>query len=161
MVSIDPGLRTLTIVTWSCLGFPFALVPTSSFLAWSSTAKLTFEDQLSALYCLSCLSKNLYLEVGEIYICGHLSLTSLLFCICSLNPWVLFSVVRVSCWMSPSASWASSIFGGQALPWQSFLLLCHRRRVAGTRLIRTRIMFVQWASICFCQSSTYPSCRSS
>ena len=26
------------MVTWSCLGFPFALVPTLTFLAWSSTA---------------------------------------------------------------------------------------------------------------------------
>ena len=41
----------------------------------------------------------------------HLCVISLLFYIkfCS---WVLLSSVRVSCWMSPSASWAPGVFGG-------------------------------------------------
>ena len=42
-------------------------------------------------------------------------------------------------------------------------MACHRHHVAGvrccTRLIRTRsALFVQWASICFYQSLTYPIC---
>ena len=57
-----------------------------------------------AWYCFPCLIENWYFDVGETYICGHLCVTSLLFCICSPNPWVLFSGVLVSCWMSPSAS---------------------------------------------------------
>ena len=35
---VNQGLWTLHLVTWSCLGFSFALVPTSIFLAWSLTA---------------------------------------------------------------------------------------------------------------------------
>ena len=78
-------------------------------------------------------------------ICGHLCVTSLLFCICSPNPWVLFSGVGVSCWMSLSAYWRPGVFGGQALSarcirWPgfvpiSFLSLCHRRRVAGLSML--------------------------
>ena len=33
VVIIDPRLSTLPLVTWSCLEFPFALVPTSTFLS--------------------------------------------------------------------------------------------------------------------------------
>ena len=56
--------------------------------------------------CSLCLSGNCYFEAGETYICGHLCVTSLLFCIkkFSLNPWVLISGVEVSCWLSQSAS---------------------------------------------------------
>ena len=38
VVIVDPGLWTLPMVNWSCLGLPFALVPTSTFLAWSLSA---------------------------------------------------------------------------------------------------------------------------
>ena len=37
-VSRSIGLSTLPRLTWSCLGFSFALVPTLTFLAWSLTA---------------------------------------------------------------------------------------------------------------------------
>ena len=43
-------------------------------------------------------------------------------CICSPNRWVLFSGVGISCWMSPSASWAPGVFGAQALSWS---VSCH------------------------------------
>ena len=62
-------------------------------------------------YCLPCLSENWYFEAGETIICWHLCVASLLFCICSPNPWVLFSGVGVSCWNPPSASWVQSVFG--------------------------------------------------
>ena len=92
-------------------------------------SKLTFEDHACAWYCFSCLSETWYFEVGETYICGHLCVTSLLVCTCSPNPWVWVyeyeysSGVGVSCWMSPSASWAGGVFGGQALSRSEFLVV--------------------------------------
>ena len=77
-----------------------------------------------ALYCFPCPSENWYFEVGEMYICGHLCVTSLLFCICSPNPpWELFSGVGISCWMSALASWAPGEFRGQALFRSEFLVV--------------------------------------
>ena len=61
--------------------------------------------------------------------------TSLPFCICSLNPWVLFSGVGVSFWMSPSASWAPGVFVSQALPWSEFLVFVLWRNVAGLSML--------------------------
>ena len=43
--------------------------------------------------CLTCLSQNWYFEVGEACLCGHVCVASLLLCICTPNPWVLFSGV--------------------------------------------------------------------
>ena len=36
--SVNPGLWTHSLLTWSCLGFKFELVTTSIFLVWSLTA---------------------------------------------------------------------------------------------------------------------------
>ena len=44
-------------------------------------------------------------------------------CICSPNPWALFSGLRVSCWMWPLASWAPRVFGDQALPCSEFIVI--------------------------------------
>ena len=55
--------------------------------------KLTLEDHVHGIVSL-CLSQNWYFEVGEIYICGHLSVTSFLFYICSPNPCVWFPSVE-------------------------------------------------------------------
>ena len=63
------GLWTLLMMIWSCLGFPFTLVPTSTFLAWLT--RHTFEDHVYGI--ASRLSKNWYFEFGEMCICGHLS----------------------------------------------------------------------------------------
>ena len=52
-VSIDPGLWTLLMVTWSCLWFPFALVPTSSSLACSLTACSPSKTICLVLFLLS------------------------------------------------------------------------------------------------------------
>ena len=76
-----------------------------------------------AWYCLSCLSKNWYFEVGEECLCGHLNVASLLLCICSPNSWVLFSGVGISCWMSSLASRSKGVFGGLALPWSDFFVV--------------------------------------
>ena len=72
----------------------------------------------------------IFFEVGETYICGHLCVTSLLFCICSPNPGVLFSDVGVSCCMSPTAIDLKEGLVARLGPDQSFLSLCHGRRVA-------------------------------
>ena len=41
------------MVTWSCLEFPFVLVPTSIFLAWSSTAGSQFETMWAVFSLVS------------------------------------------------------------------------------------------------------------
>ena len=59
----------------------------------------------------------------------------------------------VSCLISLSASWVPGIFGGRLCSDQSFLSLCHRRRVAGlSMLYKVNSIFyhcLQRASICF------------
>ena len=102
------------MVNWCCLGFLFELVKTMTFLreVWQQ-AQIRRQ---CGWYCHPCLSKNLYFEVDETCLCGHLCVASLLLGICSHNPWVLYSGVRVCCWMSPSASRAPGVFGGVALP---------------------------------------------
>ena len=69
------------------------------------------------LYICNWISstRSFYFEVGEVCLCGHFCVASLLLCICSPYPSVLFFCVGVCCWMSSSASWAPSVFGGQAL----------------------------------------------
>ena len=66
---------------------------------------------------------TLHMVTWSMYICRHLCDNLLLFCICSPNPWVLFSGVRVSCWMSTSASRAPGVFGGLSLSWSRFLVI--------------------------------------
>ena len=121
VVIVYPGLSTIPMVTWTCLGFPFALVPTLAFLAWSLTSSSHLKTM--CVVCLSCLSKNWYFEVGEACLCEHLCVASLLLCICSPNPRVLFYSMGVCCWMLSSASRAPGVFGGQALPWSDFLVV--------------------------------------
>ena len=84
-----------------------------------------------AWYCDPCLSMNWYFEVGEACISGHLGVASLLLCICSPNPWVLFSGVWVYCWMSTSASQSPAVYSVARLcPDQIFSSLYHRRHAA-------------------------------
>ena len=68
-------------------------------------------------------------------ICGHLCVTWLLFCICSQNPRVLFAVWRsaVECHFQLLERQVYSL--ARLCPDQSFLSLCHRRRVAGFSLL--------------------------
>ena len=73
---VDPEPSTLLLVTWFCPGVPFALVQTLTFLAWSLTAGSP--SKTMAWYCLQCLSKNWYFEVGEACFCEHLCVASLL-----------------------------------------------------------------------------------
>ena len=95
--------------------------------------KLIFEYHMRGI--VSSVSQRIGILRLVKCICGHLCVTSMLFCICSPNPWLLFSGVGVSCWMSPSASWAPGVFSCQALSDQSFLWLCHRRGVAGLSML--------------------------
>ena len=121
LVLVDPGLWTIHMVNWSCLGFPFALVPNSN--SWREVWQQVHLQRPCAPYCLSCLSRNLYFEGGEASPCGHHCVTSLLLCICSHNPWILFSGVGVCCWMLSSAFRVTGVFGGQALFWPHFLVI--------------------------------------
>ena len=94
---------------------------------------------------VSHVSDNWYFEVSETYICGHICVTSLLLCICSHNPWVLFSDVGVGFWMSPSATRSSA----RCSRWPVFALIGISCRCVidvscwtvwfCTRLIRTRL----------------------
>ena len=83
---------TLPFVTRSCLELPFTLVSTSVFLAWSLTESSPSKTMYT-WYCLLCLSKNWYFQDGDACLCEHLSVASLLLCICSTNPSVLVSGV--------------------------------------------------------------------
>ena len=134
------------MVTLSCLGFLSELVPTSTSLALSLTASSASKQaHLRAWYCFSCLSENCILRFDGTYICGHLCVTSLQFCISSPNPTVLFSGVGVSWWMSPSASWALGVFSCQAVYRSELLFVVSStscscaQYVVYTRLIRTLI----------------------
>ena len=127
------------MVTWSCLGFPFELVPTSIFLSWTLT-----EGSHSKTIVSRVSHRIGILRLVKCVFCRHLFVASLLLCICSPNPWVLFSGVWFCCWMSSSATRVPGVFGGQALPLirlscrcvvDVMLLHC----VCCTRLIRTRI----------------------
>ena len=88
--------------------------PNLNILGVKFGSKLTIEDHVCGI--VSSVSQRIgIMTLVKMYICGHCCVTSLLFCICFPNPWVLFSLVRVSCWMSPSASWTSGVFSGLAL----------------------------------------------
>ena len=115
---VDPGLWTLLMVTYGLVwGFIRGSINRDT-LGMKFDSKLTFED-----HCFPCLSENWYFEVGETYICGHRCVTSLILCICSLNPWVLFFSMGVSCWILSSAYRALGVFDGQALPRSEFLVV--------------------------------------
>ena len=78
---------------------------------------------------------NWYFEIGEACLCGHLCVASLLLCICSYNPWVLFSGV------GSAAEWHLQLLERQVYsvarlcPDQTFLSLCHRHHVAALSML--------------------------
>ena len=115
------------MVPWSCLGFIAELVPTSTSLAWSLTAS-SHSKTMCGIVSRASQRIGILRLVKRIF--GDTSvLLSLLFWICSPNPWALFSGMGVSFWMSPSASWTPGVFGCQAL-YDLCFLLCHQHRVA-------------------------------
>ena len=57
------------------------LVPTST--SWREVWQQAHIRRPCAWYCFQCLLENWYFEFGETYYCGHLCVTSLIFCICS------------------------------------------------------------------------------
>ena len=114
-----------------------------------------------AWYCFSCFSENCYFGVGKACLCGHLCVTSLLFCICSPNPWVLFSGVgsAADCHIQLIESHAG-VFGGQALRWSQLLVIgvMMLECVCCARSIRIRII-VSSVSFHLLLSEFYiPSC---
>ena len=108
------------MVTWSRLGFLFALAQTLKFIVWSFWHQALIRRPF-AWYCSPWLSENCYIEVGETYICGHVGYFNAILQFCSPNPWVLFSGLEVSCWMTPSP-WPV-LFGGKAFSWPEFLVV--------------------------------------
>ena len=124
LLLVDPGLWTIHM-NYGDLVLSGVIICSSHNLDILGM-KFTFEANVRrpyAWYCLSCLSKNWYFEVGEECLCAHLCVTLLLLCICSPNPRVLFSGVGVCSWMSSSASRAPGVFGGQALPWSELFVV--------------------------------------
>ena len=98
--------------------------PNLDILRVKFNSKLTFEDHVRGIVSRVSQRICILMLMKRIIANNSVHVTSLLFCICSPNPWVLFSGVKVSCWMSPSASWAPwGIFGNQALSLSEFLVV--------------------------------------
>ena len=133
VVSIDPGQWALPMMTWSCLGVSIRASPNLDILGVKFDSKLTFENMCVVLFSVS-LRELVFWSKWNVYSWTPLCY-SLQFCICSSNAWVLFSGVRVSCWISPSAFWMPVVFGGQTLSRSKFLLLRHRRHVTGLSIL--------------------------
>ena len=125
--------------------------------------KRTYTISSSYWYCFQCLSEYWYFEVGETYICGHLCVTWLLFCICSPNPRVL------------SQMWSQLLYGtfsfliARCIRGPGFVLIRLACRcvidvvllgwVCCTRLIRTKIAVCStgWVQGC-CQPMVASVC---
>ena len=114
----DPGLWALPMVTWSCLKFLSELVPTSTSLAWRLTASSPSKTMCLVLFPVS-LRELVFWGWWYIYLWSPLCYYV---AILHLSSQSLSTVLRVGvgCWMSPSASWAPSVFGGQALSRSEF-----------------------------------------
>ena len=127
---VDPGLWTLPRVTWSCLGFPFALVPTSIFLAWSLTAGSPSKTMCAVLSLVS---------LKELAFWGWWSVSLWTPLCCFVATMHLFS--------QSLSTYCSSVLGSatechlqllerqvysvaRLCPDQTFSSLCHRRHVA-------------------------------
>ena len=102
--------------------------PNLDILGVKFVRKLTFEDHLRGI--VSRVSRIWYFDFGEECLSGDLCVASLLLCIWSPNPWVLFFGVIACCWMSSSAARTTGVFGGRLCLDQSFLSLCHPRHIA-------------------------------
>ena len=76
-----------------------------------------------------CLSKNWYSEVDEACLCGYLCVASLLRCICSLNPRVLFSGVGSAAERNFQFLEGQVYSVAKLCPDQTFLSLCHPHHV--------------------------------
>ena len=118
------------MVTWSCLGFPFVLVPTSTYLAWSLTIISHSKTiRVVLLLLLSCLSENCTFEVGEPCLYGHRAL-------CCYYSFALPIVENCSLVRGSAAEYRLQLLQlhmysvARLCPDQSFLSLCHRRHVA-------------------------------
>ena len=80
---------------------PGVSICTIPILGLKFDSKLASIDHVCGI--VSCVLVNWYFE-DEMCICGHLFVILLLLCICFPNPWVLFSSVGVSFWMSCPAA---------------------------------------------------------
>ena len=120
----DPGLSTLPMVTWSCLGFLSELVPTSTSLV----CKLTFEDNVcGSAYSVSQrigilrLMKLIFVD-KSVYFIAILHLFSQSFNIVLQCGGQLLNVTI-------------SFLSTRICPDQRFLSLCYWRNVAGSSML--------------------------
>ena len=87
-------------------------------------SKRTFEDHVPGI--VSRVSRRIGILRLVKHVVADACVTSLLLFICSHNPWVLFSGVGVSCWMSSSAFRAQMYTVARLCTDQTFLSLCHQ-----------------------------------
>ena len=116
------------MVTWSCLVFPFARVPTSIFLAWNLIAcSLTFEDHVRSI--VSVFQKLVFRLVKPVIV----AISVLLRCCYAFVLPVLEYCSPV--WESAAECHLQHVerqvysVARHCID-QTFLLLCHRRHVA-------------------------------
>ena len=148
------------MVTWSCLRFLFELVPTMIFLARSLTAGSQSKIMCVVLSPVSLSQRKGILRLVKLV---FVDTSVLLRCYNAFVLPILFSVVGVCCWLLSSASRAPDVFDGMSLPWSDILFIVSSTSCCGTVNVvqgsfELESLFVQWASTCFCQSSTPPSC---
>ena len=94
-------------------------------------SKLTFEDRVRGIACVTCLSANWYVEISEACLCGHLCVS---YFVAIMHLFFQSSSIVLLC----GGKILTVIFGylsercvsvARLCPDQSFLSLCHRRLV--------------------------------
>ena len=94
-------------------------------------SKLTFKDHVRGIVSSVSQRIDILRLVKRIFVDGrHLCVTSLLFCICSPNSWVLFSSVGSAAECHNQLLEHQVYLVARLCPDQSFLSLCHRRYLA-------------------------------
>ena len=123
-----PGLWTLPMVTWFCLGFPFVLVPTSIFLAWSLTEGSPSKTMRAVLSLVSqrigilMLVKHFFMDTSVLLRCYYAFVLPILeYC---TPVWGSAS----ECHLQLLERQVYSV--ARLFPDQTFLSLCHRHPVA-------------------------------
>ena len=152
------------MVTWSCLGFPFALLPTSTFLAWSLTTGSPSKT------CMCVVSSPVSPRIGILRFVKRVFVdTSVL--LCCYYAFVLPILEYCSPVWGSAAKCHLQLFEGQVYwvtrlsPDQTFLLY-HRRHVAALCMLyivnpnSNHCLFstLPAASVRFRHSQAGPSC---
>ena len=164
MALVVSRFRTVNLphMTWSCSGFPFALVPNMTSLVWSLTVGSPSNTMSVVMRLVS---------PRELVFCGWLRaslwtplcyfvvslLTSLFLCISVPNLSIVLLCVEL---LSHSSSRVPNAFGGKDFPWPRFLVVksspsrCLTMKVIHG-LLEFESLFVQWDVRCLYRSSTF------